>query len=555
MFIAHIRKTDNKKQLLKDHLIESAQLSANWGKQLELEKTCYLAGLLHDLGKYSDIFQEYLVKAVEDPKSVVRGSVDHSTAGGKLLYDYCHKDSRDPFSLILAELVGNAIISHHSSRGLQDFFTLEDEAKSDYLRRVEEIEVLEYEIIKNRFFGEMISETEFKNLLQDACDELEGLYQKNGKMKQNTTFFLLKFVYSCLLDADRSNTMFFEEGNKYKNHKNNQLLATYNKHLEEKIVTFKADTKINQLRAQMSNQCKAFAERKTGIYTLSIPTGGGKTLASLRFALNHALKHDKERIIYVVPFTTIIEQNAETVREILKDEENILEHHSNVFTEEYEEQKNQGENSTDYEELEQKQALMKDNWESPIVFTTMVQFLDTIYSRGTRNPRRFHNLTNAVIIFDEAQNVPTNCTYLFNETVNFLKRYGHTTSVLCTATQPSLESVGRKLAKNTDGEMVFNLTEVEQNFKRVDILDRTKKATWTIEELADFSQEILQEKDNLLIILNTKKAVGELYQHLVNNPLKKVELYHLSTSMCAQHRKALLNEMREKLKVENKKKN
>ncbi|MBP2100602.1 CRISPR-associated helicase/endonuclease Cas3 [Enterococcus rivorum] len=549
-FIAHIRKEDNEKQLLKDHLIQSAQLSANWGKQLELEKTCYVAGLLHDLGKYSEEFQKYLRKAVEDPKSVTRGSVDHSTAGGKLLYDYCHTNSRDPFSLILAELVGNAIISHHSSRGLQDFFTPEGEAKSDYLRRVEEIDILEYEAIQKRFFEETISEVAFKTLLKEACDELKGLYQKDGKMKKNTTFFLLKFVYSCLLDADRTNTMLFEEKKQYKQHKNNQLLTTYNKLLEEKVGTFKADTPINRLRGQMSNQCKAFAERETGIYTLSIPTGGGKTLASLRFGLNHALKHKKERIIYVVPFTTIIEQNAETVREILKDEENILEHHSNVFTEEDSKEKVEERELIRQEELEQKQALMKDNWESPIIFTTMVQFLNAIYSRGTRNPRRFHNLTNAVIIFDEAQGVPTNCTYLFNEIVNFLKRYGQTTSVLCTATQPSLESVGRKLAKDADGEMVSNLAEVEQSFKRVEILDRTKKTTWTIEELAGFSQEILQEKDNLLIILNTKKAVRELYQYFKNNPLEKVELYHLSTSMCAKHRKELLDNMRGKLKVE-----
>ncbi|WP_242590142.1 CRISPR-associated endonuclease cas3-hd [Enterococcus sp. DIV0840] len=467
MFIAHVRKSDGEKQLLKNHLVECAELSADWGAKMSLRKTGYLAGLLHDLGKYSDEFQNYLKKAVADPKSVTRGSVDHSTAGGKLLFDYCHKNSRDPFSYILAELVGNAIISHHSSRGLQDFLTPEGEATSDYLRRVAEIDVVDYERIKTRFFKEIMSEEEFQLLLLEAIEELKGLYQLNGKsrVKQNDTFYLLKFIYSCLLDADRTNTMLFEEDKQFISHENQILLKSYSDTLEEYISTFKADTPINQLRGQMSDQCKAFAERETGIYTLSIPTGGGKTLASLRFALNHAIKHGKERIIYVVPFTTIIEQNAATVREILKDEANILEHHSNVFTDQEEMKENQLEESeAEKEALEQKQALMKDNWESPVIFTTMVQFLNTIYSRGTRNPRRFHNLTNAVIIFDEAQGVPTNCTHLFNESLNFLRKYGRTTSVLCTATQPSLENVGRALAKESDGEMVSNLSEVEAKF-------------------------------------------------------------------------------------------
>jgi CRISPR-associated endonuclease/helicase Cas3 len=216
MYIAHIRNADGEEQLLKNHLRQSADLSGNWGKKLGLEKTCYLAGLLHDLGKFSDEFQTYLRQAVIDPSSVTRGSVDHSTAGGKLLYDYCHKEQYGPFSLILAELVGNAIISHHSSRGLQDFFSPEGEAKSDYLVRVAEKEIEEYDQIRKRFFEEVISEAAFQRVIELAKAELSTLYSTDGKvsMKPNTTFFLLKFVYSCLLDADRTNTMLFETNQK-----------------------------------------------------------------------------------------------------------------------------------------------------------------------------------------------------------------------------------------------------------------------------------------------------------------------------------------------------
>ncbi|MFD2308132.1 CRISPR-associated helicase/endonuclease Cas3 [Enterococcus termitis] len=541
MYIAHIRKSDNKKQLLKDHLIESAVLSRSWGKTIGLEKTCYLAGLLHDLGKYSDEFQVYLKQAVIDPTSVRKGSVDHSTAGGKLLFDLCHKEPHDPFSMILAELVGNAIISHHSSRGLQDFFTPEGEAKSDYLERVVKKEIKEYDTIKQRFFEEVMTEEEFSVAIKQAVEEMKGLYLTGGKMsmKLNTTFFLLKVVYSCLLDADRTNTMLFEEHREYKQIQNKELLERYCHLLEAKVNSFKADTPINELRAQLSNQCKAFAQRETGIYSLSIPTGGGKTLASLRFGLNHAIKHGKERVIYVVPYTTIIEQNAATVKEILQDSENILEHHSNVFSEAI--------YTKEQEEIERKQALLKDNWEAPVIFTTMVQFLNTIYSKGTRNPRRFHHLMNAVIVFDETQGVPTNCTYLFNECLNFLKNYGQTTSVLCTATQPSLEYVGRKLEKAEDGEMIADLTTIEQQFKRVAVIDKTILETWSLEAIAEFGQDILAEKANLLIILNTKTAVRRLYRYLVEQT-EDVQLYHLSTSMCAAHRKRLLKEIKEKLK-------
>lgn len=542
MYLAHIRKEEYQEQLLKDHLQQSAILSGRWGKKIGLEKTCYLAGLLHDLGKYSDDFQQYLRKAVSDPTSVTKGSVDHSTAGGKLLYDCCHQEQQGPFSLILAELVGNAIISHHSSRGLQDFFSLK-EAKSDYLARVVEKEIKDFGQIKQRFFDEVISQVAFNQNIEEAKAELRTLYSIDGKvtMKLNSTFFLLKFVYSCLLDADRTNTMLFEARAEYRKSANTAYLKQYQQLLEEEIASFKGDARINRLRSQMSAQCKDFAAKSTGIYTLSIPTGGGKTLASLRFGLHHALKHGKERIIYVVPFTTIIEQNAATIREILQDAEHILEHHSNVF--------NEIRGSREQEEIERKQALLKDNWEAPVIFTTMVQFLNTIYSKGTRNPRRFHNLTNAVLIFDETQGVPTKCTYLFNECLNFLKNYGQTTSVLCTATQPALEYVGRKLEKNESGEMIANLTEIEQQFKRVEVLDKTKAESWSLAELADFTQTILQEKNNLLVILNTKSAVLNLYRQLQEQGTDAV-IYHLSTSMCATHRKKLLKEMIEKLEAD-----
>ncbi|MFK4567284.1 CRISPR-associated helicase Cas3' [Enterococcus sp. UD-01] len=551
MYIAHVRKKDGEHQLLKDHLMQSADLSGNWDKKLGLEKTCYLAGLLHDLGKYSDEFQSYLRQAVIDPSSVARGSVDHSTAGGKLMYDYCHTSINSGIQQLLAEIVGNAIISHHSGKGLRDYLTAEGDIRSIYLERVTEKQLEDYEGIKKRFFTDCYSEKMFKQLLVEAENELQKFYIKNNmpQVTPHETFFIIKFVYSCLLDADRTNTMLFEEGKFYEKKDHLQLFKQYSNRLEEKMLSFqnnKSNNKINQLRQEMSNQCKAFSKKETGIYSLSIPTGGGKTFGSLRFAINHAIKHKKERIIYVIPFTNIIEQNSLEVREVLKDDINILEHHSNIFTES-EEMDEMKMTEKEREEIEYKQALMRDNWDAPIIFTTMVQFLETIYSGGTRKPRRFHNLTNAVIIFDEAQGVPTKCTYMFNEVLNFLKKHGQTTSVLCTATQPSLDYVKRALEKEPDGEIVSCLDEVEEAFRRVELIDVNSDKQYSLEELGDFCQTILKEKENLLVILNTKSAVLKLYQIMEEQERKEVELFHLSTAMCPKHRKDTLKEIREKL--------
>ncbi|MCA5012216.1 MULTISPECIES: CRISPR-associated helicase Cas3' [unclassified Enterococcus] len=539
MFIAHVRKEDGEKQLLKDHLCESAALSQRYGKKMNLEKTCYLAGLLHDFGKYSEDFQEYLRNAVADPTSAVRGSVDHSTAGGKLLFEYAHQNQIEPFRFILAELIGNAIISHHSSNGLQDFYKPE-EMRSVYLERVIDKDITEYEQMKARFFEEVISEETFKGYITEAVKEIQHFQQL--VKTENAYFFILKFVYSCLLDADRTNTMLFEENRNEEPLESREIISTYKKILESYINELEEtspSTPINHLRTDMSATCKAFANRPTGIYSLSIPTGGGKTLASLRFALHHAVKYKKDRIIYVVPFTTIIEQNAQVVREILQDDQFILEHHSNVFKEEVTNQEDEGET------IEQTQELMKDNWDSPIIFTTMVQFLNVIYSRGTRNPRRFHNLQNAIIIFDEVQGVPVKCTNMFTEALNYLKHHGKTTSILCTATQPSLDKLPKELEK--DGEIIQELPEVEQAFKRVDVVDHVKKEMWTLNDLTELSQRILEEKASLLVILNTKSAVLKLYQALKEHSLEKIRLFHLSTAMCPAHRKKILKEIREGL--------
>ncbi|GJM77091.1 hypothetical protein HMSSN036_93070 [Paenibacillus macerans] len=294
------------------------------------------------------------------------------------------------------------------------------------------------------------------------------------------------------------------------------------------------------LRARMSEQCDVFAaERPSGIYTLSIPTGGGKTLASLRYALRHACKYNKQRIIYVVPYTTIIEQNADEVRKILKDSEHILEHHSNIIEDDPNGRGDDDEADDGIITDKEKLKLSRDNWDSPIIFTTLVQFLNVFYAKGNRNTRRMHNLSHSVIVFDEVQKVPIHCIALFNEALNFLKQDAHCSILLCTATQPTLEEVKRSLWKDRDGEIVPNLSEVAKAFKRVELIDQTEDPM-TNETLAGWVKSEINGWGSTLIILNTKRVVKDLYEKLKDFP---VPVYHLSTSMCAAHRKEQLEEI------------
>ncbi|MEK5060669.1 CRISPR-associated helicase/endonuclease Cas3 [Paenibacillus sp. FSL H7-0326] len=547
-FIAHIRERDQAQQRVESHLLEVKKLAESIGSKIGVAHIAGLAGLLHDMGKFTDRFRTYILEAVQNPDHPPkRGSVDHSTAGGKLLYELYHQEGRQLNTALLAEIVGNAIISHHSY--LQDY--LDANLESRFLDRVRDKELLEYEQAKKAFFEIVMRKEEFSKYVSQAAKELDQFMAQEASYALETKLmFLTKFIFSALIDADRTNTRLFEEGieNEQINEvERSSLFFSYYDLLMKKIESFRTESNnnpVNLLRRQMSEQCEMFADKPSGIYTLSIPTGGGKTLASLRYALRHALNYDKKRIIYILPYTTIIEQNTAEIRQILMDDENILEHHSNII-----------EDSNDDDELEdglinkrQKWKLAKDNWDSPIIFSTMVQFLNVIYAKGSRNIRRFHNLSESIIIFDEVQKVPVSCVSLFNQALNFMKTYCSTSIVLCTATQPALHYVENKLEVNPDGEIIDNLNEVISAFKRVEIIDKATNITMNNNQLSEFVTEKMEELNSVLIILNTKTVAKRLYTQLISDRREDVSIYHLSTSMCAAHRKDVLNKVRTHLK-------
>lgn len=525
-YIAHVRSSDHAIQTVKEHLLDAQALAEKWGGSLKISKVCGLAALLHDLGKYSDAFQDYIRRATSGEKAT-RGEVDHATAGGRLLFDMLKGTSVT--KQLLAEMISNAIISHHGN--LHDYVSGEE---SPFLKRVELKELEEYELCKYRFFDEVMSEADLNQYVELAHLEMLEYFKRVGK---NTSFstFLTKFIFSVLLDADRTNTRQFET--EKSDFDLICKLPHYRQRLENHILHLNKDaptTPINLLRQQMSDQCKDHAEQVSGIYTLSIPTGGGKTLASLRYALHHSILYNKQRIIYVVPFTTIIEQNAQVTRDVLNTQE-VVEHHSNVV---------QSEDLSDDEmNLQAKLNLAKDNWDAPIIFTTMVQYLNAFYAKGNRNTRRLHHLSDAVVIFDEVQKVPTKCVSLFNESLNYLKNGMNSSVLLCTATQPALDFVKRRLVN--DGEIISNLPMLSDSFKRTEL--EISAEEYGTEELSVFLQERAAEHESVLVILNTKTVVRKLYESLKTSFLEE-ELFHLSTSMCAAHRKDLLTKITERLK-------
>lgn len=556
--IAHLRASDEAIQTVQEHVEAVSFYAGEFGRKAGFKSIATLAGFLHDMGKSTEAFRTYIQRAVQGSDLPLE-RIDHSTAGAKYLYERYYvqapKNSEDILSNLTVEVIGMVILSHHS--GLQNFIQ-PDGKVSDFFRRVCLKDLPYYEEVKHNFFHIPGSTATVHELYDASLEEMKAFLQNlqnlmkkrsdKGSVSRNVFLSIaMKFVFSCLIDADRTDARKFDENDRSEFHHN---YASYFKESEQRLENQlqkwqeeqDPSNPIDRLRAQMSDQCSQLAASPSSIYTLSIPTGGGKTLASLRYALKHAQKYNKDRIIYVVPYTTILEQNAAAVRKIIEKNDieqisNVLEHHSNVID-------NIGnEDDTDYYTSKQKKQmeLARDNWDYPIIFTTMVQFLDAFYAKGTRKSRRLHNLANAVIIFDEVQSVPIKHLPLFNSAVNFLRHFGKSSILLCTATQPELAKTNYPLLLGEDIEMVDQLPQVVKAFERVSITNKITKDGWNAQEIDLFVQEKLQKVHSILLILNTKKAVLHAYEQL--KELDDVTVYHLSTSMCPQHRKNMFAQM------------
>lgn len=543
MLIAHIRQSDYTEQSVQEHLEAVAMLARSYGEPVGLGAHAELSGYLHDMGKLTLHFTNYLKAAVLENK-IAGEKIDHSTAGAKYLFEkFSGKDLLQDY---VVETIGMAVLSHHS--GMQNFVQ-PDLKPSDFFRRVTNSELPNYDEVVANFEDVLGNVERVETLVKEAKVEMKNFIQKVKSLGKNPNIYLTlmqKLVFSCLIDADRTNTRCFEENSSDPIRNNKAVFAKGYKYLMETVTEWEKNSEgINTLRNNMSESCDEIADFPSAIYTLTVPTGGGKTYASLRYALKHAKKYNKSRIIYVVPYTTILEQNAKEVRAIIKQPEAVLEHHSNVIDD------TALDNDTDFYDHPHHKSMQlgRDNWDYPIIFTTMVQYLDAFYQKGTRKSRRLHNLTNAIIIFDEVQSVPYQHKELFHASVNFLQVIGNCSIVLCTATQPAnhaaIKQIEVPLLLPKEPEMIPHLDEVVDAFKRVNIISKVELEGWNATQIANFTEKLLKELNSVLIILNTKTAVKKLFQEL--DKLEDTYIAHLSTSMCPVHRKEVLEDVKSRL--------
>ncbi len=557
-YIAHIREdcqADGNKviQNVEEHCINVANYAKESGRWIGLEATMCLAGLLHDVGKSTSVFNEYILKAFEDYKSVRKGEVNHSSAGGRFVFEFFSENIKGKYNsgrkklvFLARQLLAYAIVSHH---GIID--CLDAKGKSPFKGRIyPEKENYYDEAISN---ADYLEEDSLKELFVKSVSEVERYWgiignvsktmnpNNNGKSAYFLFGCLQRMILSMLIDADRRDTSEFMSDlrtHRLSMEETTALWKCYEEKLNAKLASFKHISDIAKLRGEMSDYCVEFAKKNDGIYRLSIPTGGGKTLASMRYALRFAQRTGKSRIFYLAPFLSILEQNATELKAIFEDEENILEHHSNVIFDESDES---GE-----DEMLRKYESLAEDWSSPMILTTMVQFLNVLFSGGTRYIRRFHQLKNSVLIIDEAQSVPVNCIHLFTTMCNFLNQCCNTTIILCTATQPLFEKVERRILLNDEPDMIPDAEKYAKLFKRVDIENAMIPGGFDTNEFCDFIEGKL--KNNMLIILNTKSAVKNVVSELQNRLDENTRIVELTTYMCAAHRIEIVKSLKEELR-------
>lgn len=437
-----------------------------------------------------------------------------------------------------------AIISHHSRSGILDFINLQ--GGSPFLTRITKPD-------RESHLNESLAQAD-TSIIEQIESALDALFtskeekQRIGAIRKELGQELFpfhmavytRFLFSCLLDADRINTIDFEDPSKaeLRNLTARPDWTTLLEKFEDHIQQFPGNSRINNIRARISEDCRKAARRPERIFTLPVPTGGGKTLASLRFALHRAAgekTHPVDRIIYILPYTTIIEQNAEEVREILG-KTAVLEHHSNLSA----------------EQDTRANRILSENWDAPVVFTTMVQFLDALYSAGTKAARRMHQMGNAILIFDEIQCLPIKTIHIFNNALNFLTTQANSTAVLCTATMPLLDKVSTEfghLRIPGNSSIINNGASLSQELRRTEIINKIRPEMWSNEDIATLALEQQSLHQSVLIVCNTKDSARNLFDRIKKETRHLV--VHLSTNMCPAHRQRKIALIRQTIAPQN----
>lgn len=492
-FYAHISE-DGRKQTVLQHLEGTARLSSEFAKVFGEEQMGHLLGLAHDIGKYTAGFQKRLYGG---PK------VDHSSAGAFEVL----KQQQFQASFCISGHHGG--IPNGGGRGDTD-------EQGTWMGRMAKVQAGGVED-----YADFRKEIEFPKIPSR---------QMSGK-NIAAECFSVRMLFSCLVDADYLDTERFMDGKEHDRKKSGWVNPADMEELDRRLQDyisgwFPPQNELNKLRCEILEACITKGKKETtGLFSLTVPTGGGKTVASLAFALCHAKEHGKKRIIYVIPYTSIIEQTAEIFRNILG-EENVLEHHSGVVYEDA--------GGVSDETIRKIKAT--ENWDMPVIVTTAVQFFESLYSNKPSKCRKLHNIADSVIIFDEAQMLPIPylrpCVHGIAQLVEKYK----VSAVLCTATQPALENIFKSyLPEYSVKELCSETVRKNEIFRRV-MFCKAGKLTW--EELG----EMLENRQQVLCIVNSRKNANQIYQMLEGKGI-----FHLSTLMYPEHRRKVLGEIRKRL--------
>ena len=526
MYCAHISADLSRKQTCSMHSEATASLAESILTPLGLGSCGKLVGFLHDCGKFSDEFNTYLHKASQG-EPVKKGSVIHSFAGVRYLLDNFHsKNNTSNLFDITAEILAASIGSHH---GFMDIW--DENHRNGFYHRMEHQPEYDNRAI-DIFFSECISKKEIETLFLSAQQEISTFIQEkistchcNAKELHFYFGLLVRLITSALVDADRTDTRCFMQNVPISAPVVPDWTAAADK-INHDIASFPCETPIQEARHIFSNLCADSAERPSGLYRLDLPTGGGKTLSALRFALHHAEKHKMRRVIYVAPLLSIIEQNAKVISNAVGNTIPVLEHHSNILQD-----SSSPEKTTNAE-------LMQEKWDAPLIITTFVQLLKTLFSGKMSAVRRFHCLSESTMIIDEVQSLPPKMLSMFNCAINFLVKCCGVTVVLCSATQPAF---GKAEHKMLSPECLISETVYKQYaplFRRTAIADA---GMFSLPEVADYAVDALKTARSLLLVCNTKREAADLYRQLTEKT--NIPVYHLSAGMCMAHRKKTLDEL------------
>lgn len=519
--IAHIREEEKGcfvEQSIEEHCLNVARLARELIYEDEdsygMKDLAYNAGLLHDFGKYRPDFQRYILAASGANQSgKVPPKAPHAIVGAieaRRLFD-------DP---MIADTLAYCISGHH--RGLYDHNEMERRLRhGEHKRWCDACEKL----------------TSVEDLGTTECDEVNEPYDLQ---------MAIRMLFSALVDADRLDTERFMtldlSAERSRIRGNYASLNTLRERLMAKTESFSSapDTPVNRARAYFLESCRTHgAESDPGIYTLSLPTGAGKTISSMAWALEMAIRNHHDRIIYVIPYTSIITQTAMVFREIFG-EENILEHHSEVVVEQH------GEGDSGDEQMSRLKFLTE-NWDAPIILTTNVQFFESLFASKPAKCRKVHSIANSVVVMDEVQALPEGFLSPILSAIDTLSEAFHCSILCCSATQPVYDEDLNSPDDGSDyytpldtkGDLVPREAKYFAPFDRVDY--HLEPQTVTSQELA----ERLAAEHSVLCVVNSRKDAGQVYRALRDNT---DEVIHLSRSMCSAHLRKAIETIKERMR-------